>query len=250
MSENLKATVANLHNTDPQIRREAILKLGASRQLDAIKPLKWVIDNDPDPALQDLADKGLRFIRQANKDYFDTYDLYEVDDTVEKIKSKKATPKSVRLQASVWDALLALSIVLSLWFCLQAFATPFLNVNAITTNIHIERVSDALTNHPFMFMPGLAPFIYVIIGVSIAASIIPRSSLKYLIVTGPLFPTVLIGHFIERLISTTRLWGVLFALSLTALLSLTMYYFSVVSIAESVFNNLGLTPTTTITRES
>jgi tetratricopeptide (TPR) repeat protein len=52
-----------LKSTNPDERREAIIALGKQKDAAALKPLAEIYQNDPDPALRELAFKAGRYIR-------------------------------------------------------------------------------------------------------------------------------------------------------------------------------------------
>ncbi len=58
--------IQQLQDSNPEIRRRAILALGKSKDTAALKPLAAVVRGDPDPALRDLARKAGQYIRQQN----------------------------------------------------------------------------------------------------------------------------------------------------------------------------------------
>lgn len=60
--------IAQLKHRDPERRRQAIIALGKSRNMTAIRPLAEVFKNDPSPELRELARKAAQYIRAQNSD--------------------------------------------------------------------------------------------------------------------------------------------------------------------------------------
>ncbi len=58
--------LAQLQNPDPAVRRKAIVALGRTKDLAALKPLAAVYHNDPVPELRELARQAGRYIQQQN----------------------------------------------------------------------------------------------------------------------------------------------------------------------------------------
>lgn len=60
---DLRELAELLKSQDPNIRKQAIIQMANSQDPRALKALQWVYKNDPDPALQDLALRGAKFIK-------------------------------------------------------------------------------------------------------------------------------------------------------------------------------------------
>ena len=56
--------IQQLHDSDPNARRQAIIALGKSKDPAVLKPLAEVVRGDPVPALRELARKAGQYIRQ------------------------------------------------------------------------------------------------------------------------------------------------------------------------------------------
>jgi len=60
-----KLTLSQLRNSDPAVRRQAIIVLGRSQNPAALKPLEGVSCTDPDPKLRELARKAMQYIQRS-----------------------------------------------------------------------------------------------------------------------------------------------------------------------------------------
>lgn len=56
--------IQQLHDPDPETRRNAIRALGKSKNPAALKPLANIVQNDPDPEIREYARKAGQYIRQ------------------------------------------------------------------------------------------------------------------------------------------------------------------------------------------
>lgn len=95
---DLRELAQRLKSPDPKIRKQAIIDITNTQDPKALKALQWVYKNDPEPALQDLALRGAKFIKEKQAQ---AQPAHVADDYIPPWEQPAATPNPTGAAAAM-----------------------------------------------------------------------------------------------------------------------------------------------------